>query len=72
MHRLEWEGGGVEFHLGHGDWIDLLRANSFEIDRLVELQASPSAQTHHFYDSVTADWARRWPREEIWVAHKPG
>ena len=26
----------VEFHLGHGDWIRLLRANHFEIEDLVE------------------------------------
>jgi len=28
---------GVEFHLGHGDWIRLLRANGFAIEDLVEL-----------------------------------
>ena len=27
MHRFEWPDGGVEFHLPHGEWIDLLRAN---------------------------------------------
>jgi SAM-dependent methyltransferase len=70
MHRFESEDGGVEFHLGHGEWIDLLGANGFEIARLIELHASPSSVTHHFYDFVTADWARRWPSEEIWVAHK--
>jgi len=31
MHRFEWE-EGVEFHLGHGDWIRLLRANGFEVE----------------------------------------
>jgi SAM-dependent methyltransferase len=70
MQRFEWADGGVEFHLAHGEWIEVLRANGFEIERLVELQAPPSAQTHHFYDFVTADWARRWPSDEIWVARK--
>jgi SAM-dependent methyltransferase len=70
MHRFEWTEGGVEFHLGHGEWIDLLRANGFDVERLVELQAPPSAETHRFYDFVAADWARRWPSEEIWVARK--
>ena len=34
LHRIDWEDdeGGVEFHLGHGDWIRLLRANGFEIE----------------------------------------
>src|SRR5579862_693592 len=68
MHRFEWPEGGVEFHLAHGEWIDLLRANEFEIERLIELQAPPDAQTHTRYDYVTAEWAKKWPCEEIWVA----
>jgi SAM-dependent methyltransferase len=69
--RIEWpDTGEVEFELGHGDWIDLLRANGFEIERLVELFASPDAETHGYYNLVTADWARKWPAEEIWVARK--
>jgi SAM-dependent methyltransferase len=70
MHRFEWPEGGVEFHLAHGEWIDVLRANGFEIERLVEIQAPADAETHEFYAYVTADWARRWPCEEIWVARK--
>jgi SAM-dependent methyltransferase len=68
MRRFEWPDGGVEFHLAHGEWIDLLRANGFTIERLVEIQAPPDAVTHTQYDYVTADWARKWPCEEIWVA----
>ena len=70
MHRFEWPDGGVEFHLPHGEWIDVLRANGFEIERLVELQAPADAKTHEYYAYVTADWARKWPAEEIWVARK--
>jgi SAM-dependent methyltransferase len=72
MHRFEWGSSdeGVEFHLGHGDWIRLLRDNGFAIERLVELQAPESAVDHEYYDFVSADWARRWPSEEIWVAGK--
>jgi SAM-dependent methyltransferase len=70
MHRFEWPEGGVEFHLAHGDWIDVLRRNGFEIEGLVELQAPPDAVTHEQYDFVTAEWAMRWPSEEIWVARK--
>jgi SAM-dependent methyltransferase len=69
MRRLEWD-GGVEFHLAHGDWISLLRSAGFEIERLVELQAPAEAEDHPYYDFVGAEWARRWPAEEIWVARK--
>lgn len=70
MHRFEWPGGGVEFHLAHGEWIRLLRGNGFEILDLVEVQAPPEATTPEYYDYVTADWARRWPAEEIWRVRK--
>jgi SAM-dependent methyltransferase len=70
MYRFEWPEGGVEFHLPHGAWIDLLRANDFEIERLVEVQAPADAETHERYAYVTAEWARKWPCEEIWVARK--
>jgi SAM-dependent methyltransferase len=71
--RIEWPEGGVEFHLGHGDWIDVLRRSGFEIERLVELRAPAGSKTHVYYDFVSAEWAQRWPPEEIWVARKrPG
>jgi SAM-dependent methyltransferase len=70
MRRFEWPHGGVEYHLPHGDWIRLLRANGFEVVDLVELQAPADAADHPVYDFVTADWGRRWPAEEIWVARK--
>ena len=74
MYRFFWpeSDGAVEYHLSHGDWIALLRDNDFEIERLVELQAPENAETHRYYDYVTADWGRNWPAEEIWVARKRG
>ena len=69
MRRFEWD-GGVEFHLAHGDWIALLRSAGFDVERLVELQAPAEAADHPYYDFVGAEWARRWPAEEIWVARK--
>jgi SAM-dependent methyltransferase len=69
MHRFEWENdGGVEFHIPHGKWIELLRGAGFEIERLIEVQAPVDAETHEFYTYVTAEWARQWPCEDIWVA----
>ncbi len=70
MFRFEFpdSGGSVEFHLGYGDWIRLLKANSFEIENLIELQPPEGAETR--YPFVKSDWARRWPSEEVWVARK--
>ena len=71
MYRMEWPGEeGVEFHLPHGEWVRLLRANGFEIEALHELQAPEGAQDPVYYDYVTVDWARQWPAEEMWVARK--
>jgi SAM-dependent methyltransferase len=73
MHRFQWPDSGVEYHLSHGDWIRLLRANGFEVLDLIELQAPADAETHRRYDFVSAEWARKWPAEEIWRArlHRP-
>jgi hypothetical protein len=59
----------VEFHPSHGDWIKILHASGFIIDDLRELYAPPDAPDHPYYKLATAHWARRWPVEEIWVAH---
>jgi SAM-dependent methyltransferase len=74
MNRLDWTEGDpeVEFHLGAGDLIRLLRANGFEVLDLVELFAPEGAKDHAEYSYVPADWARRWPSEEIWRARKRG
>jgi SAM-dependent methyltransferase len=74
MHRLEWtdEDPGVEFHLGHGDLVRLLRDAGFELLDLVEIFAPEDAVDHSYYSYMTADWARQWPSEEIWRARKRG
>lgn len=53
--RIAWGGmaGGYE-------------AAGFTVEALHELQAPEGATSRHSY--VTAEWARRWPSEEIWVA----
>jgi SAM-dependent methyltransferase len=71
LHRLEWpDDNSVNFHLGYGDWIRLLRGNGFEVEDLVELR--PAADASTTYPFVTLDWARRWPSEEVWKARKRG
>ena len=70
MHRFEWvDSPEVEFHLGYGDWIRLLRRNGFEVEDLIELRPSAGATTD-YDDVVGLDWARRWPCEEVWKARK--
>jgi SAM-dependent methyltransferase len=69
MHRFEWpDDPTVEFHLSHGDWIRLLRANGFEIEDLIELRPLAGATTG--YPFVDAEWAGRWPCEEVWRARR--
>ncbi len=70
MHRIQWpDSPGVEFHLGHGDWIRLLRSNGFDVEDLIEVQP-PEGAVAHATDIATLEWARRWPCEEIWKARK--
>ncbi len=70
-YSMQWPGEtGIEYHIAHGEWIDLLRANGFEIERLIELQAPPEAKAHSYYDYVTPEWASKWPHEEIWLVRR--
>lgn len=70
MHRTIWPDcpGETEFHLTHGDWIALLRANGFSIERLVELQAPAGATTDEAW--ADANWAAQWPTEDVWIVRK--
>ncbi len=69
MHRFEWpDTQAVEFHIGYGEWIRLLRASGFEVLDLVEIQPPEDAITR--YPFVTLDWARRWPSEQVWKARR--
>ena len=70
MHRFEWPGDpGVEFHLGYGDWIRLLRANDFEVVDLIEVRA-PEGVSRGSYELVDPAWARDYPAEQLWRAKK--
>jgi len=73
IYAVTWEDeDGLEFHIGHGDWIDVLRRAGFEVERLVELYAPDDATDHPYYDTASVDWARKWPSEDLWVARKTG
>ena len=71
MHRFEWpDDQSVEFHLGHGDMIRLLRRCGFEVEDLIEIRPPAGATTQH--PLATLEWAQQWPCEEVWKARKSG
>ena len=73
MHRIEWPGRG-----GHrvpprrtATGSGCCASTASSVEALHELQAPADARRRTgYYDYVTAEWARRWPAEEIWVARK--
>jgi hypothetical protein len=50
--------------------IAVLRDKGFVVEALHERLALESTIDHEYYEFVPAEWARRWPAEEIWVARK--
>ena len=69
MYRLEWtDPNTVEFTLTHGKMIELLVANHFRVDQLLELGAPPNARSEYIWADTT--WASQWPTEEVWFATK--
>lgn len=67
-HRVQWPGGGFEFHPSHGTWVRELRGAGFVIDAVHEMYAPADGLDHPFYEIVSREWATRWPAEELWVA----
>jgi SAM-dependent methyltransferase len=69
MHRFEWpHDSGIEFHVSHGEMVRLLRSSGFDVEDLLELYPPDGSTTR--YPFVDADWAARWPSEEVWVARR--
>ncbi len=68
LYKLEWydEDPGVEFHPPTSEMFRILRENGFELLDFRELFAPDDAADHEYYNTVPADWAKRWPDEEIW------
>lgn len=48
----------------------MLRDCGLVVDDLIEVRA-PEGGRNEFGDEVSLDWARRWPAEEVWFAHRP-
>jgi SAM-dependent methyltransferase len=71
MGRLEWPGElGVEWQLPHAELFAVLRRAGFDVTGLYELYAPDDAVDHSYYDTFSAEWSKKWPSEEIWVAQK--
>lgn len=72
IYRLEWtdDDPGVEFHPSMSEMFAILRSSGFELVDLRELFAPEEAVDHEYYSTVPAEWAKRWPDEEIWRARK--
>ena len=67
--RMIFADGTIDFVRPPSEWIRLFRTHGFVVDDLLELVAPPGARTT-YTDFVPADWARRWPAEQIWKLHK--
>jgi ubiquinone/menaquinone biosynthesis C-methylase UbiE len=71
LRKIRWpDTGETEFHAPAGELIEILGAAGFVLERLVELYAPEDATTHEYYKYMSAEWAKKWPAEEIWVARK--
>jgi hypothetical protein len=73
IHRMDWreaidEPGGVEFNLPISDWFRLFGEIGFAVEDFREIQAPESGERVNF--GVTADWAHRYPSEQIWKLRK--
>jgi hypothetical protein len=51
-----------------GGWGRILRANGFVIEALHELYAPADGETQEYYGIATAQWAWKWPVEDLWAA----
>jgi SAM-dependent methyltransferase len=74
LYRLDWQDDEpcTEFHPGTAEMFRILRGNGFELVDFRELFAPEDAADHEYYDTVPAEWAKRWPDEELWRARKRG
>lgn len=73
IHRLDWtdaldEPGGIEFNLPTSEWFSLFKEIGFEVIDFLEPRPSHGGSEMNFY--VTADWAIRFPSEQVWKLQK--
>ena len=74
MRRFDWTddevGPSTDFHISGSDMFQLLHKTGFEVVDFRELFAPDDAVDHPYYKWVPAEWAKKWPAEEIWRARK--
>ena len=73
MHRFDWrtveaDPGGVEFNLTISAWIQLFSQTGFIVENYLEQIAPSDAQGSPF--GVSAEWARSYPSEQVWMLRK--
>jgi len=71
--RLDWtdaveDPGGIEFNMEISSWMRLFREVGFDVVDYVEIQAPAGVGGTPFW--VTADWARRYPSEQVWMLRR--
>jgi len=71
--RLDWrdavdEPGGIEFNLPISGWIRLFDDTGFDVVDYIEIQAPKGATGTR--GSVPAEWAKRFPSEQVWRVRK--
>jgi len=70
LHRTDWrqvehDPGGVDFNLPISEWIRLFHATGLTIVDYAEVRAPADADDDD-RSFVSAEWARRWPAEQVW------
>jgi len=67
--RQDFGEGTVDWVLGPGEWVRLLRTHGFEIEDLQELRPT-ECMTTTYGEFAPPAFARRWPVEWIWKARR--
>lgn len=74
MDRFDWsdavvDPGGMEFNRSIGDWFSLFIETGFQVTDYRELYPHKDDQSD--FGFLSADWARRFPSEQVWWLQKP-
>jgi SAM-dependent methyltransferase len=67
--RQDFGEGTIDWVLGPGAWVRLLRAHGFDIEDLIELRPDETMTTTYGEFAPPA-FARRWPVEWIWTTRR--
>ena len=74
MRRFDWtddeDGPSTDFHISGSEMFRLQLKTGFDVVDFREIFAPETAVDHPYYSYVPAEWAKRWPGEEIWRARK--